>query len=230
MTLSLPRLLTLLLLVLPTSWAAGYTGEEIQKFLDEAVAAGGGEVVLPPGRHRLERPLVIKDAEKLRLIGLEAEETWLLPAEDVKEPFPLLVIEGKVKEVRLIKLTWSTRGSAVEWGETPLVRVAGKGEQRPSVAIDRCLFEKHPGAALSFSDAVDCEVTACVFMDLKGEALRVSGGSSGLLFRHNHLTRCGDPAVVLADSTSNCRLLANEWAGLRVEVAGEGHQLSDNDS
>ncbi len=49
------------------------TEKEIQGFLDQAIKAGGGEVVIPPGVHKITHGLVIKDAKNLRLIGLDAE-------------------------------------------------------------------------------------------------------------------------------------------------------------
>ena len=53
--------------------AHALTEKEIQGFINEAIKAGGGEVVIPPGVHEITRGLVIKDAKNLRLIGLDAE-------------------------------------------------------------------------------------------------------------------------------------------------------------
>lgn len=53
--------------------AHALTDKEIQGFIDEAIKAGGGEVVIPPGVHEITRGLVIKDAKGLRLVGLDAE-------------------------------------------------------------------------------------------------------------------------------------------------------------
>ncbi|MFZ2278161.1 MAG: right-handed parallel beta-helix repeat-containing protein [Prosthecobacter sp.] len=50
---------------------------ELQRFINEAIKAGGGEVVIPPGVHVIERGLIVKDAKKLRIIGLDAENTVL---------------------------------------------------------------------------------------------------------------------------------------------------------
>lgn len=50
---------------------------ELQRFIDEAIKAGGGEVVIPPGVHLIERGLMVKDAKKLRIVGLDAENTVL---------------------------------------------------------------------------------------------------------------------------------------------------------
>lgn len=209
--------------------AEGFSGEQIQQFIDDAIAAGGGEVVLPPGRHRLSQPLVIKNAEKLRLVGLEAEETWLLPVSDAAEGFPLVVIEGPAKAVRLAKLTLTTREAGEAFAGTPLVWVKGAGEVCSEVWVDRCLFEHHAGSGLELDNVVESRVTGCVFMDLREAAVRVTGASTRVVIEHNHLARCGDPAILLGGSTSNCHILANEAVGLRMEAAGEGHQLRDNE-
>ena len=57
--------------------AHALTDKEIQGYIDEAIKAGGGEVVIPPGVHDITRGLVIKDAKNLRLIGLDADTTVL---------------------------------------------------------------------------------------------------------------------------------------------------------
>jgi len=53
------------------------TEQEIQGYINDAIKAGGGEVVIPPGTHLITQGLVIKDAKKLRLIGLDAERCLL---------------------------------------------------------------------------------------------------------------------------------------------------------
>ena len=50
---------------------------ELQRYIDEAIKAGGGEVVIPPGVHFIEHGLMVKDAKKLRIVGLDAEDTVL---------------------------------------------------------------------------------------------------------------------------------------------------------
>ena len=49
----------------------------IQKWIDEAIKAGGGVVTIPPGEHILPQGLLIKDAKKLALRGLEREQCVL---------------------------------------------------------------------------------------------------------------------------------------------------------
>ena len=209
--------------------AEGFTSGQIQKFIDDAIAAGGGEVVLPPGRHRLSEPLIIKDAEKLRLVGLEAEATWLLPAAEVEKPFPLVVIAGSAKDVRLVKITLTTQEAGAAFAGEPLVRVEGEGDQRPEVLLDRCLFERHAGSGVLLQGVGESRIADCVFMDLGGTALEVSGASRGVVIEHNHLTRCAEPALVLRAETSQCQIIANESPGLEWQIEGEGHQSRDND-
>lgn len=207
----------------------GFTSGQIQKFIDDAIAAGGGEVVLPPGRHRLTESLVIKDAEKLRLVGLEAEATWLLPAAQVEKPFPLVVIEGGCKDVRLVKLTLTTREAGDAFAGEALVRISGAGDKRPEVLMDRCLLEHHAGSGVVLETAGESRIADCVFMDLQGPALLASGACRGVVVEHNHLTRCGEPALVLTAETSRCQILANECSGLKLRIEGEEHQVRDND-
>lgn len=71
------KFLFFLLLLGAVQPAAALTEAEIQKFIDDAIKAGGGEVAIPPGVHMIERGLIVKDAKKLRLIGLDAEESVL---------------------------------------------------------------------------------------------------------------------------------------------------------
>lgn len=67
------RRLCLAICLLSCVPAHALTDKEIQGYIDEAIKAGGGEVVIPPGVHEITRGLVIKDAKNLRLIGLDAE-------------------------------------------------------------------------------------------------------------------------------------------------------------
>ncbi|GEP45008.1 right-handed parallel beta-helix repeat-containing protein [Brevifollis gellanilyticus] len=49
----------------------------LQQWIDEAIKAGGGVVSVPPGEHELPAGLMIKDAKKLALRGLEKERCIL---------------------------------------------------------------------------------------------------------------------------------------------------------
>jgi parallel beta-helix repeat protein len=72
------KLLPLLALTFGISTAIhALTEQEIQGYINDAIKAGGGEVVIPPGTHMITKGLVIQDAKKLRLIGLDAERCIL---------------------------------------------------------------------------------------------------------------------------------------------------------
>ena len=206
------RFLPLLLsLTLSTSLLAeGFTGKQIQQFIDDAIAAGGGEVVLPQGRHRLSEPLRIKDASKLRLIGLDAEDTHLLPATDITQPFPLLLIEGKISELSIAKLTFTTDGSSQDFANHPLIAIRSSTSAPAQVEIERCLFEKHSGPGILVEHVKASRITANSFMDLTGPGIQVQGTSETLLIQHNHLTRTAPPAIQLSPEAKPTQLQANE--------------------
>ena len=50
---------------------------DLQKFVDEAIAAGKGEVIIPPGTWVLEKGLFLKDARNITIAGLDREECIL---------------------------------------------------------------------------------------------------------------------------------------------------------
>lgn len=61
-----------------TSSSHALTSDELQSFINEAVKSQkGSEVVIPPGKHVLQHALVIQNAKKLRIAGLDAETTIL---------------------------------------------------------------------------------------------------------------------------------------------------------
>ncbi|MBB5035632.1 right-handed parallel beta-helix repeat-containing protein [Prosthecobacter vanneervenii] len=70
-----PALLALFFILLQSAHALPEA--ELQRYINEAIKAGGGEVVIPPGVHLIKRGLVLKDAKKLRIVGLDAEDTVL---------------------------------------------------------------------------------------------------------------------------------------------------------
>lgn len=84
------RLFILTLLI--SAQARALSEPEIQTFINNAIKAGGGEVLIPPGTHLITQGLVIKDAKKLRLVGLDAERCILklppLAFAEVKDATP----------------------------------------------------------------------------------------------------------------------------------------------
>ena len=72
--------------LLPALPLAAITEAEIQGAIDKAIKAGGGEVIIPPGEHLIERGLMLRDAKRVRLVGADAETSILkLPAVAVAE-------------------------------------------------------------------------------------------------------------------------------------------------
>ncbi len=57
--------------------AHALTGAEIQASVNAAIRAGGGDVVIPPGTHVLEKGLLVKDARKLRIVAAGGGESIL---------------------------------------------------------------------------------------------------------------------------------------------------------
>jgi hypothetical protein len=50
---------------------------QIQKFVDEAIKAGSGEVTVPPGTYILPRGLLLKDAKRIAILGMDRERCIL---------------------------------------------------------------------------------------------------------------------------------------------------------
>jgi hypothetical protein len=69
------RRLTAIALALLFSLPCIEAAEELplQAWIDEAIAAGGGVVTVPPGEHILRKGLIIKDAKKISVRGVERE-------------------------------------------------------------------------------------------------------------------------------------------------------------
>jgi hypothetical protein len=51
--------------------------QQLQKFVDEAIKAGSGEVTVPPGTYTLPHGLLLKDAKKIAIIGMDRERCVL---------------------------------------------------------------------------------------------------------------------------------------------------------
>ena len=244
------RLLILLLfLSAAVSHAEGFSRVELQQFIDDAIQAGGGEVVLPPGTHRIDQPLVLKNASNIRLAGLDPEDTFLCPVESATKPFPLIRVEGTADNLEIAKITFTTAGA--EFADTPLIEVharlpqvkpepaTGKDKQQaaapesagPSTTlrIDRCLFEEHRGCGILLHDSANVKVTANSFCDLADGALRATGSTTGLLLQHNHFIRCGSFTLTLDPTTRQALITANEFHGSSsLKLEGTDHLLSDN--
>ncbi len=63
--------------LVPLSFLPAQDSGQLQRFVDEAIKAGSGTVTVPPGTYVLPRGVLIKDAKKLRIIGMDREKTIL---------------------------------------------------------------------------------------------------------------------------------------------------------
>ena len=222
------RLILLVCLLTTALQAEGFTRADLQKFIDDAVTAGGGQVILPPGTHTLDGPLVLKNTTKLRLVGLDAEDTFLEPVKNSSEGFSLIEIEGTASDLEIAKITFTTAGDS--FSSHPLIIVKGSTEKdKPtSLNIDRCLFQNHKGPAIVLADVNDSRITACTFMDLGGPAIQAAGKTTALTLQHNHLTRTASPAITFGTDTRNGQIIANELQTGTLKLEGQGHQLQAN--
>lgn len=184
---------------------------EIQRFIDEAIQAGGGEVVIPPGVHVIEIGLRLAEAKKLRLIGLDAEECVLKGGKDTTE---ILRLGGCCESVFIEKLTFEGGKHAITESDGP----------KPSskIVIGRCFFQNQAAAAVSLPKAEieSLEIDQCSFRDIAGAGVLFGGQVSGSQITHNHFTRC--QTGVALDGPQKCLVASNELSDCGTGVLIEG--------
>ena len=209
--------LTLCLLLAAVRPSPALTEGEIQKFIDEAIKAGGGEVVIPPGVHVIEKGLRLTEAKKLRLIGLDAEECVLKAGNDTAA----ILLIGGGENLFVEKLTFEGGKHAV--AESDASKLSSK------ILIGRCFFQNQATAGLSLPKAEfeSLEIDQCSFRDIAGAGVIFGGQVSGSQITHNHFTRCGT-GVKLAGS-QKCLVASNELSdcGTGVRVSASSQKPTD---
>ena len=180
----------------------------LQQWIDEAIKAGGGVVTVPPGEHVLPAGLVIKDAKKLALRGMDKELCILrlAKAPDGKAPQSLIQIEAGCETIEIANLTLAGAGMAIP----ALVNIApekGKAAAK-SIAVRDCLFEASSGDAFSVGHAGTCVVERCSFRDIKGVAVLFGAAATDGTARGNHVIRCGKAFDIR--EAAKCTLVGNE--------------------
>jgi hypothetical protein len=221
---------SLILLLFAVSPALALTEAEIQRFIDDAIKAGGGEVAIPPGVHLIERGLMVKDAKKLRIIGLDAEASVLRAA---PKAVSLLVLQGACEEVRIEKLTFDGGQDAVsESAEPDLMNRLSK------VRVGRCFFQDQRRSAVLLPKAsVEMlEIEGCTFRDIAGKAVVFGERAAGCSITHNHLTRClvgiqfagSQRCLVASNEISACDTGVLITAATEVESAEQGNVVALN--
>ena len=210
----------LLLLFAALQSARALPEAELQHYIDEAIQAGGGEVVIPPGVHLIEHGLKVKDAKKLRIIGLDAEETVLKAASD---KIALVSLMGSCENVRIEKLTFE----GGEWGVWKHLPEGAKTKGDPKLihlTVARCFFQhQHLGAVL-LGVAELATVEDCTFSDIESVSLMIGEGSSEGSVRHNHFIRCRTAVALLG--TTKIAVVANEIShcitGISISCSSSG--------
>ncbi len=198
------RLLFLLLIAFTPAHAL--TEAEIQQHIDAAIKADGGEVVLPPGVHVIEKGLLLQDAKKLRLIGLDAE-TCILQAAPGNTS--LLRLDGACEAVRIEKLTFAGGQDGISEEKT------GK-DGLQQIHIGRCFFQNQQRHAVRVTHASAVEIEDCTFRDIAKDAVVFGGQVTGSFIAHNHLTRCA--VGVTLQGAQKCLVASNELSDCRLGI------------
>lgn len=186
----------------------------LQKWIDEAIKAGGGVVTIPEGTHELPAGLVLSDAKKLALRGTDKERCILKLVESDSGGAFLINITGLCETVEIANLTLVGSGSSISHG----IRVQGSAGKSKDIVIRDCLFTDISGTAAAFANCEAGHVERCSFRDGRGTAIAFQSGAVKGLALGNRIARF-KTAFALEDS-SGCLLEGNEIfdcpTGLRV--------------
>lgn len=196
----------LLLLLLASQPVFALTEAEIQSHLDAAIKAGGGEVVIPPGVHVIEKGLLLKDAKKLRFIGLDAEACVFKAAQDTTT---LLRLEGACEGVRIEKLTF-------EGGQDGISESKAAADGLKQIHIGRCFFQNQQRTAVRLEHASGAEIEDSTFRDMKADAVRFGERVTSSFVAHCNFTRCGTGVVL--SGTKKCLAASNELSDCDIGI------------
>jgi hypothetical protein len=204
-----------LLLFMLTS-AHALTSAELQQFIDEAMKSkNGSEVLIPPGRHELEKPLIVRDAKKLRIAGLDAETTQLVAAEGIQHA---LELRGTCQDVWISKLTMEGAGVLAE--------------KTGSLRIDRCFFQNTRHTAITLEGCKEASITGCTVRDGVGTAIELSKDCAECVIRHCNVARC--KVGVLLEGVKNCRVEQNDFLecaeATREDQGAAKNRIEQNES
>jgi nitrous oxidase accessory protein NosD len=208
------RCLFLLLFMLTSAHAL--TSAELQQFIDDAAKSDkGSEVVIPPGRHVLDKPLVVRDAKKIRLTGLDAETTVLMASEGMQH---VLELRGDCAQVWISKLTMDGAGFLAEKSGT--------------LRIERCFFQNTRGTAITLQGCKEATITGCTVRDGASTAIELAKDSTECVVRHCNVARC--KLGVLLQGVKNCRVEQNDFLecaeATREENGAAKNRIEQNES
>ncbi len=197
--------LVLGLSLLLATTASALTSTELQQFIDEAIKAGGGEVVIPPGRHNLDRTLIIKDAKKLRIAGLDAETSILTTA---APEIDLIEIRGTSTDVSIEKLTLDGGRTAVLAQGTSSNETGPTGPRIANLTITRCFVQNGHGRSIVLEAVEDSRIEDCTIRDTSAAAIHLGHFTQNTRVRHNHLAR--SLVGIELNNASACRIEQND--------------------
>ncbi len=196
--------------------AHALTSAELQQFIDEAMKSkNGSEVVIPPGRHELDKPLIVRDAKKVRIAGLDAETTLLVAAEGIQH---VLELRGACQDVWISKLTIDGAGVLAE--------------KTSSLLIDRCFFQNTRGTAITLQGCVEASITGCTVRDGTGTAIELVKDCAECVVRHCNVARC--KVGVLLQGVKSCRVEQNDFLecaeATREDQGAAKNRIEQNES
>lgn len=202
----------LLILACCIHLAAFAEAPPIQQWIDEAIAAGGGVVTIPEGEHVLPAGLVIKDAKKLALRGMNKETCILRLAAGTKEPNQtwLIKLTGNGDTLEIANLTLDG-GSDTQSRPSELIVIEATDDPTSSpikdVHVRDCLLQNY-ASAISVKNAVGCIIERCSFRDGGQRAISFLIRSKDCEARGNQITRT-TTAIYLYGAES-CLIEGNE--------------------
>lgn len=175
---------------------------EIQRYIDEAIKAGGGEVVIPPGVHLIEKGLKVKDAKKLHIVGLDAEECVLkLPpaafgtaaAETPAGGMRIAVkMQQGFKPGMRLKIEADGETDSFTKKPRPYHLAVVKAVEAGGILLEQPLkFPVPPGTMLRHEDAANLIEVRGASEDVRIEKLTLDGGrAEGDPPLHGHVQLC----------------------------------------
>lgn len=201
------------------AWSAGCHAFDLQTEVDRALAAGGGEVVVPPGEHILKQPLVLDAAEKLDIVGYDKERSILRLEPSAKNADAAVIeLRGKCSKVRIRKLTLDGAGhtsTGIRLGLPDATAVSAT-----EIEVSDCIVQNFTRSAVVCLAVGSSVIERCTFMDIGGTAMVLSAPTRGTDLKHNHFAR-SQLAVGLA-AALDCGVLFNEIRDCRTGIRSKG--------
>lgn len=205
----------------------------IQQWIDEAIKAGGGIVTIPEGEHVLTHGLVIKNAKKLALRGIN-KETCVLKLSIEHQTEPIIEINGSAEMIEVAKLTLRGR---MEAGvkSSALLSIRDKPEKpvMKGLIVRDCLFANFTTGVEVFA-ASSFQIERCSLSDGQERAVLFHQIKEGTA-KGNRIARVTGAAFELRDA-SGCIIAGNETRDCDYGVIiqpeshpkSEAHQILNN--